>query len=187
MSTRSRPRRGYTLLETALVGAVILILATLSYPALKSSYGYYKLQGAIDSVRAAWAQARSRAIEEGRPYRFALEEGGTHFRVAPDNQDYWSGSVPSDDPEGVGLVLEQAVPAGVGFTVNGDASTPAPELPEKEEVPPPSGQWSITAVFLPDGTAKQNVRILFQHKGVTPKALQLRGLTGTVTVQSVNP
>ena len=106
MTTRSR-RRGFTLLEVLLTAAIIVMLGAITYPSLQSSYGYYKLHGGIDSVRAAWAMARAHAIEEGRPYRFSVEPNGSHFRVAPDGQDYWSGSAPSDDPRGKGYVLEQ--------------------------------------------------------------------------------
>src|SRR5262245_40719595 len=106
MTARSR-RSGYTLFEVVLVAAVVLILAALAYPSLRGMYGGYRVTAGVDSVRAAWAQARGRAIEEGRPYRFAVEPNGTHFRVAPDHSDYWSGSPPSEDPEGKGLVLEQ--------------------------------------------------------------------------------
>jgi prepilin-type N-terminal cleavage/methylation domain-containing protein len=86
--TRSR-RPGFTLLETLIVLAIMVILAGLTYPSIKGSFGYYKLHGAVDSVRAAWAHARSQAILESRPYRFAVEPNGSHYRVAPDQPDFW--------------------------------------------------------------------------------------------------
>src|SRR5215218_707219 len=107
-----RRRPGFSLLEVIVVMAILLMISAACYPTLKSSYGYFKLNGGIDSVRAAWAQARAHAIEQGRPYRFSVEPNGTHFRVAPDRPDYWGGSAPSDDPDGKGMVLEQALPGG---------------------------------------------------------------------------
>jgi prepilin-type N-terminal cleavage/methylation domain-containing protein len=186
MTARSR-RRGYTLFEIILVLAILVIAAALSYPSLRSSYGYYKLQGGVDAVRSAWAHARARAIEEGRPYRFAVESGGRHFRVAPDHPDYWSGGdAPADDANGKGMVLEQALPSGVRFTVNGEPSaTPPNDGLDREETTPSSGDWSPAVVFLPDGTAPEDVRIVFQIKGVKPTSVHLRGLTGTVTVQTL--
>jgi prepilin-type N-terminal cleavage/methylation domain-containing protein len=182
-----RRRPGFSLLEVIVVMAILLMISAACYPTLKSSYGYFKLNGGIDSVRAAWAQARAHAIEQGRPYRFSVEPGGSHFRVAPDRPDYWGGSAPSDDPDGKGMVLEQALPGGVRFTVNGDGGTPPPADSDKE-VPAnySSIGWSTTVVFLPDGTAREDVRILFQVQGVQPTLVHLRGLTGSVTVQRVS-
>jgi len=190
---RSRSRRsGFSLFEVVVVSAVLVMVAALSYPTLKSSYGYYKLNGSIDSVRAAWAQARARAIEQGRPYRFSVEPNGSHFRVAPDSPDYWSGSAPGDDSQGKGYVLEQGLPGGVRFAVNGEAGAAAPDArssstdPGAADTTNYSGiDWNTAVVFLPDGTAKDDVRILFQVTGAQPTAVQLRGLTCAVTVEPV--
>src|SRR5262249_41882369 len=119
MLQRSR-RRGYTLFEVVLVMGVLVLIAAASYPSLKNMYGFHKLNGAVDSVRGAWARARSRAIEERRPYPFSVEPGGVHFRVAPDSDEYWKGSAPENDSHGKGLVLEQSLPSGVHFSVNGN-------------------------------------------------------------------
>jgi hypothetical protein len=188
MVARTR-RSAYTLFEVVLVCFVILVITGLTLPTLKGMYGYYKLHGAVDSVRSAWAQARSRAIDEGRPYRFSVEPNGGHYRVAPDRSDYWSGGAgPATDHHGKALVLEEALPSGVHFNV-GDAPGGAPALvPDdaKEEKTKASGQWSPGVVFLPDGTAREDVKVTFQVRGVRPATLQLRGMTGNVSVQSVS-
>jgi hypothetical protein len=47
-----------------------------------------------------------------------------------------------------------------------------------------SDAWATTVVFLPDGTAREDVKITFQVRGARPTALHLRGLTGNVSVQT---
>ncbi|MFO0846416.1 MAG: hypothetical protein U0797_29285 [Gemmataceae bacterium] len=191
MTARVR-RPGYTLFEVILVCAVLVLISVMALPSLRGMYGYYKLQGAVDAVRAAMATARGKAIEEGRPYRFSVETNGSHFRVAPDRADYWSGSPPTNDPDGQGLVLEKSLPGGVKFTLNGDP-VPASALNDpsvgKEDAHPVNvapDAWTTGAVFLPTGTAREDVRILFQVKGARPVEVRLRGLTGTVTAQPLS-
>jgi hypothetical protein len=183
MVDRSR-RSGYTLFEVVLVGAVLTILAAISVPSLKNMYGIHKLNGAVDCVRAGWAEARARAIDEGRPYRFSIEPNGSHYRVAPDNPEYWSGGAPSTGSQGKGLVLEKALPGGVRFALGDEApATPAGGSDGKEDSKP-SGSWTTGVVFLPNGSASDDVKITFRVRGVKPTSIQLRGLTGNVSVQT---
>jgi prepilin-type N-terminal cleavage/methylation domain-containing protein len=201
MTARAKGRPGYTLMEAMLVVAVIALLAAICVPSLKGMYGYYKLNGAVDSVRSAWAHARARAIEEGRPYRFAVVADAGSFRVAPDQADYWGGSPPADDPHGKGFVLEQSLPKGVHFTLGGDSQAPGvggTPADGEEDVPGDlaAGRkdqnhasldaYTTAAVFLPDGTARDDVKIVFQVRGAQPTAIQLRGMTGSVTVKKLN-
>ncbi len=178
--TRRRTRPAYTLLEIIVVMAIIVLASAIAYPSLNTMYGYYKVNAGMDMVRGAWAQARARAIEQGRPYRFSVEPDGGFFRVAPDEEAYWgNGGAPADDFEGKPYIFEDKLPGGVRFIVNGDpvANPPAPPT-IKEEDRKPSGQWSTTCVFNCDGTAREDVRIVFQVRGARPMLLQLRGLTG---------
>ncbi len=189
-----RTRGGYTLFEVILVMGVILLASAFAYPSLKNMYGYHKLNGAVDSVRGAWAQARAHAIDDGRPYRFSVEPGSTHFRVAPDEEEYWKGgSGPQDDSQGKGMVLENALPAGVHFSIGTNGNNPAPPASSSsadsaetqgEDKTKASGNWTTGAVFLPNGTARDDVKITFQVRGVRPATLQLRALTGSVSRQT---
>lgn len=188
MLRRSR-RRGYTLLEVCLVAAIMVIIAALAVPTLQSWYGYYKLQGAVDSVKAAWANARARAVEEGRPYRFSVEPSGGRFRVAPDQSNYWSGGGTNSDDQQKAFILEKAMPPGVRFGVNGQDATPtddsstAAKDQDNQKLDP--GSYTTTAVFLPDGTAKEDVTIVFRIKGATPTQITLRAMTGSVTTRKL--
>jgi len=179
-------RSAFTLFEIVLVMAVLVIASALCYPSLKAMLPSYKLNGAVDSVRSAWAEARARAISEGRPYRFSIEPNGNHYRVAPDSADNWPGSSESCNDPAKGLIFQKALP-GVRFTLNGDSQGGPPDLPndKDDKERPASGTWTTGVVFLPDGSAKDDVKVTFHVRGARPTALQLRGITGNVSVQVV--
>jgi Tfp pilus assembly protein FimT len=156
-------RSGYTLLEMTLVTAILTLAGILVVPSLPGMYGYYKRNGAVDAVKAAWAQARERAIEEGRPYRFTVVPGSGRFRVAPDQPP------PGSDSAGPTAVLEGTLPEGVSFGGTGSADASGAPL-----------------VFLPDGTARDDAEVVFQVQGGRATALRLRALTGSVTVRAAD-
>jgi len=178
-------RTGSSLLEILLVMTILVIVSALSIPSLGWMYGSYKMNASVDSVRSAWADARERSINENRPYRFAIDPSGTAFRVAPDEPAYWDGGTgPENDPNGRGLILEKALPAGVCFTVNGEGSSDPPEDDHisADDRPVKAANWSPAATFLPDGTAREDVKVVFHARGCKPTNLLVRGLTGNVSV-----
>jgi len=180
-------RPAASLLEVMVVMAIIIIVSAVTVPSLQAMYGSYKMNAGVDSVRSAWADARERAINENRPYRFAVEPGGSSYRVAPDEPSYWDGSNgPDDDPNGQGLILEKSLPGGVRFAVNGEAPPDAPEESGNllDEKPVTGANWTPAIVFLPDGTARDDVRMTFHVRGCRSVSLQLRGMTGNVSVQT---
>jgi prepilin-type N-terminal cleavage/methylation domain-containing protein len=187
-----RMRRGYTLFEMIIVCALLLIVAGLSIPSIESMYSDSKMQAAVDQVRGAWAGIRSHAISEGQSYRFSVAVNGSDFRAAPDGSEYWGGGDPpaSADANNPPMVKEGSLPRGIRFTADAsdpgsaDASTSmASSAPSTS-----SGSWSTVAVFLPDGTAQQDVEIIFRSSeaGATPISLKLRALTGGVTTRRLS-
>jgi type II secretory pathway pseudopilin PulG len=191
MTTRRCRRPAYTLLELILVAAVLAMIGAIVYPSLKGMYGYYKVNGAVDTIRAAWASARARAIEEGQPYRFAVISGTGKYRVAPDSDSGWGdSSTASSSNSSTGsnhtppLILEATLPEGVAFS--GDGSVPLSGGMPAPAAPPTGGGggYGPGIVFLPDGTARADARLDFQVRGALPMTLSLRGLTGAVTVKT---
>jgi prepilin-type N-terminal cleavage/methylation domain-containing protein len=180
----SRPRPGFTLFELVLVLAVLVTLAAIAYPSMEAMYGSYRLTAGVDMVRAAWAAARSRAIEEGRPYRFAIIPGEGRFRVAPDGGSYWSGNGQNDDNSAgpPPLIQEDTLPKGIRFAST-DAGTATDTGVQQDSTT--GGPWTSVATFLPDGTAREDVSIEFsQRGGGRPMILKLRGLTGVVRLET---
>jgi len=171
-------------MELMLVVAVIVMVSALAVPSLDSMYGYYKLNAAVDSVQAAWAIGRYHAIEEGVPYRFSVLPGQGNYRLAPDSGDYWSGGTPAAaDPDNPPAVFDDALPKGVTFSMGGNGPAAAAGSGDQTSMPVgqvDSGSWSTVAVFMPDGTARDDVEIFFQVKGARPTSIYLRALTGAV-------
>src|SRR5438874_4807621 len=110
------PRSGYTLLELMLVLAIIVVMAAIAYPSATAMYGHLRLSQAADAVRAAWAEARAHAIDEGRPYRFAIIPDQGNYRVAPDSPEFWGSSSQeqaSADAINPPFFLNEALPKGL--------------------------------------------------------------------------
>src|SRR5262245_61942594 len=84
-------RQGFTLFELVLVAVLLVILAAISVPSLESLAGYFRATAASDAVRACWAQARARAMNDGTPYRFSVMPGKGNYRLAPDSANFWAG------------------------------------------------------------------------------------------------
>jgi type II secretory pathway pseudopilin PulG len=180
--TPTRCRPSYTLLELMLVLAVIVMVSALAVPSIDGMYGYYKMNAAVDGVRGVWAQGLAHAQDEGVAYRFSVVPGKGNYRLAPDSSDFWSGGTPPvADPDNPPAVIDDSLPRGVTFAMGNNG--PSPNVDSNAETSMPigqvdSGSWSTVAVFLPDGTARDDVEILFQVKGARSKSIQLRALTG---------
>jgi prepilin-type N-terminal cleavage/methylation domain-containing protein len=170
-------RRGFTLLEVTLVLAVMVLLAAMVFPSMEAMYGDVRLSAAADQVRGHWADARTKAIEEGRPYRFATQPDG-QYKIAPDTAEFWTGSSDatagdSNDPDSPPLVIEESLPQGIKFADESNAGDTD------------SGPWQTALKFLPDGTASADKTITLQAEGYRPVQLRVRALTGAVTVETL--
>ena len=186
-----RQRRGYTLLELALVCALLVVIAAVAFPSLAAMYGQHRLGLATDAVREAWALARARAIEVGRPYRFAVVPGTGRFRVAPDAAEFWSGGgSPNTDLNGSErppLTFSRTLPGGVLFVMDGSGGAGGggggwEDDQQGDEADDPAAPWQSVAVFMPDGSAQQDATVEFRGGGSRTATLRLRGLTGHASV-----
>ena len=186
------PRRSaYTLLELLLVVALVGILAALAVPTMQTVYADVRARAAADTVRAAWAEALSRAVNEGRTYRFSLVLDHGNFRVAPDSPEYWSGNSPvtTTDPSNPVYVQDDALPKGVRFRTVEALAAPVTESDESSRLPAESidpGSWSGMILFLPDGsvrTEQEYVEVGIRAPAAQPLVLRMRTLTGVVAIR----
>jgi Tfp pilus assembly protein FimT len=179
-------RRAHTLMELILVMAIFLIMAAMGGPVIVDSLSAgIKVDAATDAVRGAWAEAQAHAINEGRPYRFSVVSGRGNYRVAPDDGDYWEGVSPSAATDGSDppLLLEKTLPPGIVFSSPEAApAQDSSESAETEAAVDPSA-WLCIAVFLPDGTARDDAELALNMGNSRAAVVKLRALTGAVTVQ----
>jgi len=189
-----RARSAFTLLELVLVMAILAIMAALAIPSIDAMMAQNRLNAAVDQVRWAWSTARARALEEGLSYRFSIHPGENSYRIAPDNEAFagnGTGTSPAaDEVSTPPLVLEEKLPSGVRFSLVDDAIAGDPSADgsgDGSTAPTPgntdSNGWFGVAVFLPDGTCRQDVNLLFQGSGAVSRILSLRALTGVVKVR----
>ena len=171
MTRRPTHRPGLTLIEVLLVIAVIIALGAVAFPTMAAMYGDVKLKAGADDVRAAWTEARSHAIEDGRAYRFSVQPGTGKYRVAPDADGFWDGGGGGDESDAPPYTFEGNLPNGIVFQVNG-------ELPE-------SAGWTTVVVFNPHGRCSADVEITLKEADDdgTPIVVKVRAMTGAVSVR----
>lgn len=162
-------RRGFTLAELLLVLVLAVVLAALVAPSLSGSLSRARLDGAADTVRTAWANARLEAIRTGEPVAFQCRLGTGEFTLArlADAAAALEGStevadrrrLAADEHEDLGAVTFVQLSLG------------DPDLPGADP--------SVAAclVFGPDGATDDAFAILADDRGRRRRVV-LRGLTG---------
>jgi prepilin-type N-terminal cleavage/methylation domain-containing protein len=174
-------RRGFTLFESIMVLAILALTAAIIAPTIQSMYGDTPLTASADAVKARWADARARAMGEGRPYRFAVMENTGRYRIAPDSPEFWDGMTSGTMPVSTGadqpaFVFEDKLPQDVRFcTPEGLASN------QQGQAAAAGSDWVCPIVFRPDGTAAVDAEIAFADSGGRPLVLRLHAATGAVT------
>ncbi len=171
----SPQRRAFTLLEMILVLAVIIMIMAAAVPSIRGMLDSAKLQEATDHLRSKFAEARSHAIEEGRPYRFAIMPDQSDYRLAPDSPEFWDDGQSTGDSTSStnsALTVEGKLPNDIHFdAIDGAAAG--------------SGGWNTMLLFLPDGSCDTDRVITLRYPDLMPTQINVRALTGSVTVARV--
>lgn len=163
------PRSAFTLLELVLVMFLMAVALAFAVPALDSLWNPNQVVAAVDNVRSVWMDGRNRAMEEGRPYRFSVETNGGHYRLEPDDAN--------DNSQEDGTKIEGQLPTPCVFVESADALRGG-------SAPQSLGEYKAVAVFLPDGTARDDATLYFGRPGLPAATLKLRALTGQISQDS---
>ncbi len=181
MTARTTPysRRGYTIFELIVVIAIILLLAVIVLPSIGAFQGDTRQRAGSDIIRAELANARSRAREDGKPYRIAISEDGKRIRREADGPEFGTNLASvivtggsAEYASGSALSVEYTFEH---ITVEVAATQTGAALAENG--------WVTLATVLPDGTCHEDiVLVLLKDEDKPPLYVQVRGLTGTSRV-----
>ncbi len=211
-STRREACRAFTLVEVLLVLALLVIISGVAWTAIQGPLARQRLRSAADAVRSAWCQARDDAMKSGHTYAFRYLVRGNRYHVgAQDDRQPAADASPAtqapatqapaaqastpqtsttdeeesgDDP--LPPPIEKTLPQGVRF-LNADkggdlaALSDGPATAAADD----TGDWSDPIYFYSDGSTS-DAQLLLAGDRHSALRLQLRGVTGAVTVGDVN-
>jgi prepilin-type N-terminal cleavage/methylation domain-containing protein len=165
-------RRGFTLFELIVVMALLLLLAAVILPSVGAFRGDTRQRAGADMIRGELAIARSRAMEEGRPYRIAISQDGKRIRRAPDTLDF-------DTVSAFGHQDGSATAVDFEF----DNVTVEVFSDQMDTSPSAVNGWVTIATVQPDGTCREDQLVVVvkeENNGQT--RVRIRGLTGSSRV-----
>jgi prepilin-type N-terminal cleavage/methylation domain-containing protein len=82
-------RSAYTLMEMLLVLAVLVIVAAITIPVIRSMMTDTRIDAAGDQVQSLAADTRARAMEDGRAWKLAYIPNSGFIQLAPEESDEW--------------------------------------------------------------------------------------------------
>jgi prepilin-type N-terminal cleavage/methylation domain-containing protein len=170
-------RSGFTLMEVLLVLVVMVIVGAISIPIIQTTMEEARISASGDLVRGRLAETRARAMEDGRPWRFGFMTHSGIYQIAPEDADCWTD--PTMEPDERADLIRDTLPKDVVFALTHqdifDSDSPGGAG---------GGNWELGAVFMPDGTARDDAIIYFGKPGRGPMRANLRGLTGNVNIET---
>ena len=186
-----RARAGFTLVEIIIVMAIVLLVAAISIGSIRLMYADEGTINASDTVRAQWAQAQRRAINDGVPYVFGVVWNEGVWRIAPEGADYWgAGAAPMQNDVSSKLVTDAGrLDADVCFVESGSDKLPD-VVPSSDPNKVDVDRYQQLLTFYPDGSVKYQAPdgsspevfdLYLEGRTKLRRIISLRILTGSVT------
>lgn len=183
-----------TLVEVLLALCLLVVLASITWPALDRPMATHRLRKAADLVRVEWSRARVKAMSTGETqvFRFSPETGRYAVEAlggmecTADAMGTSGGIGVEADAADQVTVTERELPDKILF-VSGETAEDSRSLPagtDDTELSAAENGWSDPIQFYVDGTATTATVVLKNEFDLTIE-LRLRGLTGQATVGKV--
>jgi len=193
ISTHKLNRRGYTLLEILLVLTVLVLLSSLTLPALGRLYQSHRLEEAGSNIQVLLSSARVHAAEAGVAYQIRFETSGRRYLLVPANEaallaaaDSMTASI-ADEVNSAwrqsGELHESLIFGQVDNSTGNNAVEPGPVainllqgLDNADELQRTA--WGPEILIYPDGTASDATFTISNEDEEDSLTITLRGLTG---------
>jgi prepilin-type N-terminal cleavage/methylation domain-containing protein len=172
---RKSQRKALTLMELLIVLAILVIVAAIAIPVMSSMMTDTNTSVAGDQLRGLLAEARARAMEEGRPWRVGYLANTGTVQIAPEESSEWENAA-TGEIEKIDLI-RQELPKDIIIALTQD------DIASRQDAGAPGSGWETIAVFLPFGNARDDGITYFGQAGYMPMRIVLRGLTGNVSIE----
>ena len=205
---RRRPASGVTLMEVLLVTVLLVVIAALAVPNLRSSFSGTRLRKGADVVRGEWARARVQAIKSGQVHVFRHLLGSDGFITTPQfslddvlesDQRYLTQSFDGSTVGVGGLGITNEVSRLPEQVVFMGADVAMDQRSESQMLNYETGsnqgfgtaqtgaaEWGMPIFFFPDGTAS-SARVVLRNEQNQAISIEMRGMTGIARVGIVQP
>lgn len=202
MLAQSQTRRAVTLLELLLTLSLLVVIASMVWPSVTAGFENRRLQIAAEQVRSDLISARVKAINTGITYVLWYEPESNVYRVEPYQADaaevggelatVGTAADTADVDRGDLAPLERQLPDGISFVgleTSGDlreqiTTSEGPTLGQNSLATESNAAQKI--LCYPDGTTG-TAELYLSNKAERCISLDLRGLTGVITVGEVRP
>jgi len=187
-SHHTLPRRALTLLEVLLVLALLVVLASVVWPALEPVLAGLELRKSGERIRVEWNRARVDALSSGRTILFRYVPDTNRYSIEQRREPQFApGSGSSQtavaQPESEAPSREAVLPERIKF-VRSEISNNEVDASGSTATSTLEGDWSDPVVFYPDGTTS-DVTLVLKNEREQCVELSLRGLTAVVTIGDV--
>jgi type II secretory pathway pseudopilin PulG len=163
-------------MEVMVVMAIIAVAGAIAIPVTFMMIDDWRASTSSDLVRGKAAEARAKAMETGKPWRFAFIPNTGVFQLAPDDATEWDGTDQSFIAQEE--LYRDSLPKDVYFGIN------AGDIRGGQQPGSPGSTWQTIAVYNYEGNAREDTIVYFGRMGTPPMAIEVRGLTGSVTARS---
>jgi type II secretory pathway pseudopilin PulG len=168
-------RPAYTLIEIMCVLAIVVAATAVGVPICESMLVDARTAAAGDMVRGRLADTRAKALDEGRSWRLGFLANSGIFQLAPDDSPEWDSA--TTDLTRTPDVIRDELPKDIIFGLNqGDVISAA-------HSGAPGSKWETIAVYKWDGSASDDTTVYFGKGGLLPMRVNVRSLTGAVSIE----